>query len=325
MKRENNLYKTVCSIPNLIEADKRARKNKKKQPGVKKHDSRRGCNILLLHNMLVEKTYRTSPYSNFNVNDPKPREISALPYWPDRIAQHAAMIPAERIFNTNFTADTYSCIKGKGVGAADRKLVKILKDVPGTEFCLKIDVTKFYPSIKHHILKQRLRRKFKDNDLLAFYDEIIDSAPGVPIGNYISQYFANFYLSGLDHWLKEVKRVKYYVRYADDMIFFSHSKELLHQLRVAIQEYLAMHLELTIKSNYQVMRTDEGIDVLGLVYYHTHKLLRKRNKQKLARAVKKGKNRAAIAGHLSLPKHCNSKHLLKKLNLNDHSNNKKVQ
>jgi RNA-directed DNA polymerase len=323
MKRENNIYQTVCSIQNLIEADKRARKNKKKQPGVIKHDQRRGCNTLLLHNMLVEKTYRTSPYSHFTRNDPKPRQISALPYWPDRVAQHAAMIPTERIFNANFTADTYSCIKGKGVGAADRKLVKMLKDVRGTEFCLKIDVTKFYPSIDHDILKKQLHRKFKDNDLLDFYEEIIDSAPGVPIGNYISQYFANFNLSPLDHWLKEKLRIKYYVRYADDMIFFSHSKDLLHQLRVAIQKYLAINLNLTIKSNYQVQRTDEGVDVLGLVYFHTHKLLRKRNKQKLARAIKKGKSRECIAGHLSLAKHCNSKHLLKKLKPNGNTGIKK--
>src|SRR5579863_7029079 len=147
MKRHNNLYQTVCSIPNLIEADRKARKHKKKQPGVIRHDQRRGCNILLLHNMLAEKTYRTSAYKHYKIKDPKPREISALPYWPNRIAQHAAMIPTEQIFNANFTADTYSCIKAKGVGAADRKIVQMLKDVPGTEFCLKVDVTKFYPSI----------------------------------------------------------------------------------------------------------------------------------------------------------------------------------
>jgi RNA-directed DNA polymerase len=70
-----------------------------------------------------------------------------------------------------------------------------LKDVAGTQYCLKLDVRKFYPSIDHDVLKKLLRRKFKDSDLLWLLDEIIDSAPGLPIGNYLSQYFANFYLS----------------------------------------------------------------------------------------------------------------------------------
>lgn len=313
MKRRGNLYSSICSIANLMEADRRARKGKRNQPGVIKHDRRRGCNILTLHNMLADKTYRTSAYNHFKLCDPKPRDICSLPYWPDRIAQHAIMVRLESIFTESFTADTYSCIKGKGVHAADQAIVKMLRDTGGTEYCLKLDVRKFYPSIDHDILKALLRRKFKDAELLWLLDEIIDSAPGVPIGNYLSQYFANYYLSGLDHLLKETLKVKYYVRYADDLIIFSSDKPYLHRLRCFIQEYLQTRLNLAVKGNYQVSRVDEGIDVLGYVYYHTHKLLRKRNKKNFARAMRAGKGREAIAGHLGLAKHCNSRNLIKKL------------
>ena len=68
-------------------------------------------------------------------------------------------------------------------------------------------------------------------------DEIIDSTPGdtgIPIGNYISQYSGNFYLSEFDHWIKEVKHIKYYFRYMDDIVFLHESKEYMHKLRKEI-------------------------------------------------------------------------------------------
>ena len=82
-----------------------------------------------------------------------------------------------------------------------------------------MDVRKFYPSIDHSILKQIIRRKIKDRDLLWLLDTIIDSAEGVPIGNYLGQYFANLYLSEMDQWLKEQKKCKYLFR-----IFISKSR-----------------------------------------------------------------------------------------------------
>jgi len=100
------------------------------------------------------------------------------------------------IWVSTFTADTYSCIKNRGIHAAAKKVKQALREDPeGTTFCLKLDIRKFYPSINHDVLKSILRRKLKDKRLLRLLDEIIDSADGVPIGNYLSQYFANLYLT----------------------------------------------------------------------------------------------------------------------------------
>lgn len=104
------------------------------------------------------------------------------------------------------------------------KVDKALKDVENTRYCLKIDVKKFYPSIDHDVLKQIVRRKIKCPDTLALLDQIIDSAAGVPIGNYLSQYFANLFLAYFDHWIKEEVGVKYYFRYADDMVFCTRTR-----------------------------------------------------------------------------------------------------
>jgi RNA-directed DNA polymerase len=314
MKRLNNLFDKISSIENLQLADKIARKGKSGQYGIKSHDKNREQNILLLHSMLINKTFCTSPYTTFKIYEPKEREIFRLPYFPDRIVHHAVMNILEPIFITCFTSNTYSCIKGKGIHAAANDVKIALKDFHHTMYCLKLDIKKFYPNVDHDILKKLLQRKFKDQNLLWLLFEIIDSAPGVPIGNYLSQYFANFYLTYFDHWLKEVMRVKYYFRYADDLVILSGSKSYLHHLLADIRTYLADNLKLSVKQNYQVFPVDaRSIDFVGYRFYHTHTLLRKSIKKNFARMVYKNKNHASLASYYGWAKHCNSNHLLKTL------------
>jgi RNA-directed DNA polymerase len=314
MKRIKNVFEQIASIDNLYRADAIASRGKSKQMGVAIHMKNQDANIWKLHNMLLDKTFTTSAYTTFKVFEPKEREVYRLPYFPDRIVHHAIMRVLEPMFVATFTNDTYSCIKGKGIHAAERNLKKVLRDVPGTNYCLKLDIRKFYPSVDHDILKHLLRKKIKDKDLLWLLDGIIDSATGLPIGNYLSQYFANFYLSYFDHWLKESIRVKYYFRYADDLVILHHDKQYLHNLLSDIICYLNDHLNLQVKDNYQVFPVAaRGIDFLGYVFYHTHTRLRKSIKQNFARMLKRRRNKQSIAGYNGWAKHCNSKNLLKKL------------
>lgn len=314
MKRKNNLYEQIYNIHNLYLADELASKGKKKQYGVKVHAANADVNLTALQNMLIDKTYRTSNYQTFKVYEPKEREVYRLPYFPDRIAHHAIMNVLEPVFVATFTADTYSCIKGKGIHAAAKSIKSALADKKHTTYCLKLDITKFYPSVDHGILKSLLRRKFKDADLLLLLDEIIDSAPGLPIGNYLSQYFANFYMSYFDHWIKEQKQIKYYYRYADDLVILADNKPFLHDLLNEIKTYLNDNLKLQVKGNYQVFPVEKrGIDFVGYKFYHTHTLLRKSIKKSFARAVKANKPKASIASYLGWAKHCNSKNLIKTL------------
>lgn len=314
MKRIKNIYHRIIAIDNLNEADEKAQKGKLKQYGVQLHNKNKEANILKLHQLLKQKTYQTSSYDVFTVYEPKERIVYRLPYFPDRIVHHAIMNVLEPIFVANFTADTYSCIKGKGIHAAARSVKKALKDIPGTQYCLKMDIKKFYPSIDHDVLKTLLRRKFKDNDLLWLMDEIIDSAEGLPIGNYLSQYLANFYLSYFDHWLKENQAVKHYFRYADDIVILASDKPYLHSLLSKIKSYLNDDLKLTVKQNYQIFPVEaRGIDFVGYRFYHKHTLIRKRIKKNFAKMLKKNPNDASIASYKGWLSHCNSKHLLKKL------------
>ncbi|WP_017258425.1 RNA-directed DNA polymerase [Pedobacter arcticus] len=314
MKRINNLYEKIYSYDNLYLADEIARKGKADQYGVITHLKNQDANIFKLHNMLVDKTYKTSAYATFKVFEPKERVVYRLPYFPDRITHHAVMNVLEPIFMATFTNDTYSCIKGKGIHATVRAVKSALKDVESTKYCLKLDIKKFYPSVGHDILKSLLRKKIKDSNLLWLLDEMIDSADGLPIGNYLSQYFANFYLSYFDHWIKEQKAVKYYFRYADDLVILSSDKKHLHALLSEIKRYLSTNLKLEVKGNYQIFPVDaRSIDFVGYRFYHTHTLLRKSIKQRFARMMANRRNKASTASYMGWAKHCDSKNLIKKL------------
>ncbi|OQA66920.1 MAG: Group II intron-encoded protein LtrA [Ignavibacteria bacterium ADurb.Bin266] len=325
MKRIGDLYEKVISLDNLRLADEKARKGKLRSYGVQLHDKNREANLLSLHESLKNQTFKTSKYHIFTIFEPKEREIYQLPYFPDRITHHAIMNILEPIWVSVFTKDTYSCIKNRGIHAAAKLLKKELKlDPEGTKYCLKIDVRKFYPSIDHDILKYVVRRKIKDKRLLWLLDEIIDSADGVPIGNYLSQYFANLYLAYFDHWIKEEKGIEYYYRYADDIVILGSDKDELHSLLHEMRSYLWDRLKLKIKRNYQVFPVDaRGIDFLGYRFFHTHILLRKSIKHKFCSRVAKLNKRKTtptkeqykkqICSWWGWCKYCNSINLINKL------------
>ena len=132
------------------------------------------------------------------------------------------------------------------------------------------------------------------DDLGTLHREAIHSAPGesgVPIGNYLSQFYANLYLTYFDHWMKEAKRVKYYFRYCDDMVIFAPTKEGLHRLLHEISRYLSDELFLKVKNNYQIFPVESrGVDFVGYKMFHTHTLLRKSIKKGLIKNKNKPKS-----------------------------------
>ena len=146
MKRIDNLYDKIISLKNLRLADENARRGKTNTYGVKVHDKNREQNLLALHEALLTKTFKTSPYDVFTIYEPKERIIYRLPYYPDRIVHHAVMNVLEPIWVRLFTYNTYSCIKGRGIEGCARRVDKIIKSFKGKPlFCLKIDIKKCYP------------------------------------------------------------------------------------------------------------------------------------------------------------------------------------
>lgn len=282
MKKYNNLWDKICTIENFKQAYKNAIKGKRYYTEVKEIE-KYGVDKYLqeLLEEVVQDRYVVSEYTVFHrFTGGKDREIFKLPM-KDRIIQHAIMIHIEPIFRESFIIDTYSSIKGRGI---HRCLKRVKKAVRHEEYkyCLKLDIHKCYPSLDKEILKQKLRQKFKDKKLMHLLCLIIDSCEnGVPIGNYTSQYFNNFYFNSFDHWIKEVKRIRYYFRYCDDIVILGKDKSFLRSLFKDISNYIDS-LNVKLKSNYQIFPiNDRSVDFLG---YKTRKgfvLIRKHIKKNL--------------------------------------------
>lgn len=271
----------VYDIVNIQMAHKNARKGKSYYQEVKMVDSNQAKYLYDLQEKIIDGTIRTSEYIKFEKQEgPKLREIFKLPYYPDRIYQWAIIQVIEPILIRNLTRDTYSAIPGRGTYAAYKELKKALKsDYKGTQWCLKIDIRKYYPNINREKLKKVYRHLIKDKGIINMLDEIIDSMPGdkgVPIGNYISQYSGNVYLSEFDHRVKEVYGVKYYYRYMDDMVFLAETKEELQVLLKEIKRWLKEEMDLDVKENWSLFYVeDRGINFVGYIFRHNNIRLRR--------------------------------------------------
>lgn len=267
----------MWDIENIKLAHINARKGKAHYQEVKMVNANEEYYLSKIQDMLRDKTFTNSKYNVFIKTDSgKEREIYKLPYFPDRIIHHCIMQVLEPIWVSTLITDTYSSLKNRGIHKGVKRITAALRDRDNTTYCLKMDVRKFYPSIDHKILKTIIRQKIKDDDVLWLLDEIIDSTEGVPIGNYVSQHFGNLYLSGLDHYMKEQMKCKYYFRYCDDVVILHADKEHLSKLRIEVSNYLESKLNLTLKDNWQIFPVDKrGIDFLGYRFFHTHILLRK--------------------------------------------------
>lgn len=299
MKRIGNIYEKIYNLDNLREAHRNAKRDKSHYREVKMVDSDEEYYLRIIQNMLKSKTYRVSDYTHTKINDKdKVRELSKLPYFPDRIIQWAILLQIEDVFNNMLIPQTCASLKNRGIHKASRFVDKYLKDKDKTRYCLKIDVHHFYASINHNTLKQLLLRKFKDADLLWLLFLIIDSTDGdvgIPIGSYLSQYLANFYLSYFDHWCKEEKQCKYYVRYMDDVVIFDKDKQNLHVLLNEIKQYLSDNLKLELKYNYQIFPTFiRGVDFVGYRHFGDFKLLRKSTCKNFKTKMLKIKNKQNV-------------------------------
>lgn len=247
MKRYGDLWDSFVSWENLVSAADKARRGKRARPVVRRFEFDRERHLLRLQRELAAGAWRPGPFTTHWIERPKRRLISAAAY-RDRVVHHALMNVLEPILDRHFHPDSYACRKGKGTHAASRRLRTLLAR---NRYFVHCDVVKFFPSIDHAILKELFRTRVKDRRLVAVMDAVVDGsneqepvyewfagddlfAPadrrrGLPIGNLTSQWFANWYLDGLDHaatgW-----GVGGYVRYCDDIVLLGNGRRALRDV-----------------------------------------------------------------------------------------------
>ncbi len=294
VKRINNIYEKVYSFENIYLAYTKAKQNKRYREDVLTFTDNLEANLITIQNELIWKMYSPGRYREFIVYEPKKRIIQA-PSFKDRVVHHALCNVIEPIFDARFIYDSYACRKGKGTHAGVERIIyflrKLARSLPRT-YCLKADISSYFPSIDHTVLKTLLRKKVSCEDTLWFIDTIIDgtscgSARGIPIGALTSQLFANIYLNELDTFVKHDLRAKHYVRYVDDFIILSDSKEELWEHLGEIEIFLQDKLKLSLNHKTGIFPATLGIDFLGYRIWKDKLLLRKANIHRSKRRLRK--------------------------------------
>lgn len=285
MKSWTNLYPQICSLENLYVAAAKARKRKTRKGYVEDFGLRRERVIGQLQAELLEGLYRPSGYRQFRIYDPRERLISAAPF-RDRVVHHALCNALEPLLSKRFVYDSYSCQKGKGTQLGRERARQFTNRY---RYVLKCDVRKYFQSIDHGILKAQLSRVIRCRPTLELCGEIIDSshdtelepvvfagddlfsmherARGLPIGNLTSQLWANFYLDGLDHFIKETLRAPGYARYTDDFLLWSDDKAFLREACSAIALKLAEVRLVLHPVKTRVQTTACGVPFLGFRFF----------------------------------------------------------
>lgn len=289
MKRAGNLWDKITDLENIKLAHKLARKGKAFYKEVKMVDADIDHFAREVQKMLIEKTFTTAEYKVGKIFDGrKYRTIYKLPYYPDRIVQHALLNIVGPILVKGFIRDTFQSIQGRGTHDAMKRLKAVVRAPDAPQFALKIDIQKYYPSINNALMKKALYRKVKCPGALWLLVNIIDSIEGLPIGNFTSQHLGNLYLSDFDWWIKQVLRPRAYFRYCDDICIFADTREELETMRQAMFVRLEALL-LTVKADWQVYEVVlDGVDFVGFVFKPQYTLLR----ANIAKGFKKACRRA---------------------------------
>ncbi len=287
MKRVGNLIEEIASLENLYLAFYKAKKTKWHKQNVLDYADNLDENLQSLNQQIITGNVNVGDYNFFKIYDPKERQICAASF-AERVLHHAIINVCHQYIDNRLIYDTYATRIKKGTyKALDRAGIFSKKN----NYFVKFDIRKYFDSIDHKIMKQILQKYFKDKKLLNIFDQIIDSysvkkGKGLPIGNLTSQYFANMYLGELDNFIKHNLKIKYYIRYMDDFVFFVNSKSEIHFFSKQITDFIREKLKLTVKIFYS-NKTSNGLSFLSYRVFPNKILLSKKAKKRFKVSIKK--------------------------------------
>jgi retron-type reverse transcriptase len=292
MKRSNIGIKDIATFENAENAYRKARKCKRYREEVLRFTDNLEEELYDLVADLEAGTYRQGEARRFVVYEPKKRDIYALPF-RDRVAQHMINNKIEPIVERRFYYHSYACRTDKGMHkAADyaKECIRNLSFEGEQVYILKADIHKYFNSVDHEVLKQILGGIFKDKDLLKLLYYIIDSygedGRGLPVGNLLSQLFANLVLNELDNFVKHELKEDKYKRYMDDFAIAHNSREHLVEVLQKIDAFLGARLKLTLNPKTQIINAKNGFDFCGYRIYKDYRKIRKRSPKHIRATIK---------------------------------------
>ena len=293
MKSWKHIFQATIDPQNMREAVRLAARDKGDLPAVHRAMENPQGYADRLARRLEAGTWRPPRHERCLICDgikKKPRVI-VKPTFEEQVVHHAAMLAMNQVFMRGMYEYSCGSIPGRGATYGKAYLERWIRNNPKKcRYVLKMDVRHFFQSIDQERLLAMLGRVVDDGRMMALLRLIVtcesdpETGTGIPIGFYTSQWLSNYYLQGLDHFIKEELRAACYVRYMDDMVVIGPSKRKLHRMREAIAGYLA-GLGLEMKADWQVFRFEhEGrdgkvhgraIDFMGFVFHRDRTVLRK--------------------------------------------------
>lgn len=284
-----NTFHDLTTLDNLFACWLHARSNKGGRLRIQRFAEDPLRHLITIQQRLRDRRYTFGPYKTFTVREKKFRDVVDAPM-KDRIVHWMLYRYLLPIWQPRFIHDTFGNLPGRGTHAAINRLAQFARS-ERAEWVLQLDISKYFYSVNHALLKERMLRHIGDHDLSMLlvslidsfrtddsYDHLFDASTlyrqtpdkGMPIGNLTSQLFANIFLNDFDHWVKETLRVKHYVRYVDDMAILGESREELQTLCEQITAKLASE-GLTIHPHkIRLAKASAGIQFLGCVVWPNH-------------------------------------------------------
>jgi RNA-directed DNA polymerase len=296
----------MVSYEEVYNAYLRCRKGKRNKYNTLKFEKDLELNLLEITESINNKTYEIKRSISFAIKYPKPREIIAADF-KDRIVHHLVFTSLNPIYEKKFIFDSYACRKNKGTLKAIKRLQNFLRSITlngkNKAYFLQLDIHNFFMSIDKNILFKLVLKQIKDEEIKWLIEKIIfhnplekniiknnlnvvpfhkrlinqDKKNGLPIGNLTSQFFANIYLNELDQFIKHKLKVKYYLRYVDDFVLLSLSKDELILYKQKIELFLQENLNLKLKPLVKISAVSNGINFVGAIVKQSHLLSRNRN------------------------------------------------
>jgi RNA-directed DNA polymerase len=287
MKRVGYLLERIAEPENLREAFLRASRAKSDRADVQAFRENLRAHLAEMRDQILSGEVPVGGYRQFRVYDPKERVITVAPF-AQRVLHHAILLVCEPYLENKLVPWTYACRKGKGrLAALDAAAGHCRKQA----WYLKLDIRKYFDSVPHGPLLERLHGIFKDVAVLALWERIIRSheavpGRGLPIGNLTSQHLANLYLGGLDRFIEREARFTRFgaVRYMDDSVVWGKTRAELEDLRTRLREFVPLELGLELKQE-RIGRVESGVPFLGCTLHARHRELNRRSRQRFQKRI----------------------------------------
>jgi retron-type reverse transcriptase len=291
-KTYRNLFDPALTFSSLMAAHLKGRKGKRFTAEVIQFEMNLEGNLFALARELKTGTYRPGGYREFTIYEPKERLIKAAPYRDRVVHQWYVGNFIKPVFGPAFIFDSYACLEGKGMHRAAYRVQEFLQRAKRAweePYILKCDIKSYFFSIDHDILYNIIAQKIKDPKVLWLTKVILDSTenPGIPVGSYTSQWFANVYLHQLDMFVKHQLRVKMYARYMDDFVMVLPDKATANHVLEQIRSFLTRELRLELNHKSQVFPAKNGVNFCGYKIWLTHMKIRTESKRRIKRKLRK--------------------------------------